>query len=103
MASDLRPGVSQPIQEVDWSCQPVAVVFGNELVGITEEMRGLCDGTFYIPMMGLTDSFNLSVTSAITLSYLKLLGGIKPGDLAPSEREKVSESPPFLGVWQAGS
>lgn len=90
IASDLKPDRQpKPIQDVDWASTPVAVVFGNELVGITEEMREQCDETFYIPMLGLADSFNLSVGSAITLSYLKLLGGIKPGDLPPDEKDKV--------------
>jgi len=90
IASDLKLVKNPiPIQEVDWSSSPVAVVFGNELVGITEEMREACDQTFFVPMVGLADSFNLSVGSAITLSYLKLLGGIKPGDLPVCERERI--------------
>ena len=90
VASDLKPHKNPiPIQDFDWSSSPVAVVFGNELTGITEEMCEACDHTFYVPMVGLADSFNLSVGSAITLSYLKLLGGIKPGDLTEKEREKL--------------
>lgn len=88
LASDLKPGTTPtPIQEVDWQARKIAVVMGNEERGITQEMRDLCDGTYQIPMMGFAESFNLSVSTAVTLAYLSSLGGLKHGDLSQTEKD----------------
>jgi tRNA (guanosine-2'-O-)-methyltransferase len=88
LASDLKPGTEPlPIQEVDWAGQKVAVVMGNEERGITDEMRVACDGTYYVPMKGFAESFNLSVGTAVTLAFLDSLGGLKHGDLPQGEKE----------------
>ncbi len=47
-----------------------AFVFGNEHSGISSESKKLSDGEFFIPMYGFTESFNVSVAAAITLSYV---------------------------------
>ena len=48
----------------------LAVVFGNEHRGVSEEMRALADGTFSIPMRGFVESLNISVAAAITIQAL---------------------------------
>lgn len=45
----------------------LALVFGNEHEGISEEVRGFCSGTVRIPMCGFVESLNLSVSAAILL------------------------------------
>lgn len=45
----------------------VALVFGNEHAGITEECLRYCDGNFIIPQVGMVQSLNISVACAITL------------------------------------
>jgi len=50
--------------------QPVALVFGNERDGISEELLGLTDGQMYVPQMGMVQSLNISVACAITLYEL---------------------------------
>jgi len=45
----------------------VALVFGNEHAGVTEECLKHCDGNFIIPMVGMVQSLNISVACAITL------------------------------------
>jgi tRNA (guanosine-2'-O-)-methyltransferase len=45
----------------------VALVFGNEHRGISEEMKEQADGLFYIPMYGMIQSLNISVAAAVTL------------------------------------
>lgn len=45
----------------------LCVVFGNEKVGLSEELVGACALTFRIPMVGMSESLNLSVSAAITL------------------------------------
>ena len=47
--------------------EPVALVFGNEHSGVSEELIGLCDGNFIIPQVGIIKSLNISVACAVTL------------------------------------
>ncbi len=46
---------------------PLAVVFGSEVRGVSDEARALADGAVMIPMVGLTASLNVSVSAAIIL------------------------------------
>ena len=46
---------------------PLALVFGNEHSGVTEEIRALADGNFIIPQVGMIQSLNISVACAVTL------------------------------------
>lgn len=43
-------------------------------------------------MLGFAESFNLSVSTAVTLAYINSLGGLKHGDLSSDEREKVGST-----------
>ncbi|GAB3226488.1 RNA methyltransferase [Algoriphagus aestuariicola] len=45
----------------------LALVFGNEHEGISEEVKSKADGLVHIPMLGFTDSFNISVSASIFL------------------------------------
>ncbi len=69
--------------------RPTAFLLGNEHAGLTPEARAACDLQYTIPMAGFTESFNLSVATAISLySFTQrrraLLGA--PGDLpAPAQ------------------
>lgn len=45
----------------------VALVFGNETFGVSEEIINLVDGTFIIPQVGIIKSLNISVACAVTL------------------------------------
>ena len=47
--------------------QSVALVFGNEHWGVSEEVRALADGNFVIPQVGMIQSLNISVACAVTL------------------------------------
>ncbi|MBA2250398.1 MAG: RNA methyltransferase [Chitinophagaceae bacterium] len=47
--------------------EPVALVFGNESIGVSNEIRALTDGSFIIPQVGIIKSLNISVACAITL------------------------------------
>jgi len=57
---------SIPYTSVDYT-QPLAVVFGNESEGISEEARHLADYIIKIPMIGMVQSLNLSVSVGIIL------------------------------------
>lgn len=47
--------------------QRVALVFGNEHDGVSEEIRALSDGNFIIPQVGIIRSLNISVACAVSL------------------------------------
>lgn len=47
--------------------EPVALVFGNEHSGISEEIIAMADGNFIIPQVGIIKSLNISVACAVTL------------------------------------
>lgn len=51
--------------------EPVALVFGTEKEGVTEEILDFADETLAIPMYGFTKSFNVSVAAAICMYELK--------------------------------
>ena len=81
------------LEELDFS-QPMALCFGNELDGVTDELFGLADETFKIPMYGFTQSFNLSVALALCMhtasnARRRILGS--PTDLKPSEAKALRE------------
>ena len=54
------------LYEIDFT-SPVALVFGNEHDGVSEEIRKLADGNFVIPQMGMIRSLNISVACAVCL------------------------------------
>ena len=58
------------INDIDLS-QPMALVFGTERRGISEEIMQEADEFVKIPMYGFTESFNISVSVAITLNVLR--------------------------------
>ncbi|MBS1729329.1 MAG: RNA methyltransferase [Bacteroidetes bacterium] len=45
----------------------IALVFGNEKDGVSEEMKLMVDGYFNIPQVGIIESLNISVACAITV------------------------------------
>ena len=47
--------------------EPIALVFGNEHSGVSDEIRALSDGNFLIPQVGIIRSLNISVACAVTL------------------------------------
>jgi tRNA (guanosine-2'-O-)-methyltransferase len=75
-------GARMTLAELDRT-RPTALVFGNEHLGVTDEMRALSDGSFAIPMCGFAESVNVSVAAGIAISTL-----CNPlaGDLSPKER-----------------
>ena len=54
------------LYEIDFT-KSVALVFGNEHSGVSEEIRQLADGNFLIPQSGIIQSLNISVACAVTL------------------------------------
>lgn len=47
--------------------QSMALVFGNEHSGVSEEALAFCNGNFIIPQVGMVQSLNISVACAVSL------------------------------------
>ncbi len=54
-----------PLNKMEFP-QKTAFLFGQEGAGVSEVSHELADGVFYIPMRGFSQSFNVSVSVAIT-------------------------------------
>lgn len=54
------------LYDIDLSAS-IALVFGNEHAGVTEEALRYCDGNFIIPQVGMVQSLNISVACAVSL------------------------------------
>jgi len=68
--------------------RPICLLFGNEHEGLSSQALERCAIRYTIPMFGMSESFNLSVSAAISLYSLtrrkrENLGS--PGDLSPEE------------------
>ncbi len=80
-----RNAVSLPDFEIGG---PVALIFGTEWHGVSENFLEFCDETVAIPMFGFTQSFNVSVAAAICMYELKqklLAAGIQ--HFIPEEKQ----------------
>ncbi len=51
--------------------QKMALVYGTELLGISDEVREMADEFVTIPMYGFTESFNISVSAAVIMHTLR--------------------------------
>lgn len=65
IATSLREPARE-LYEIDLTC-PVALVFGNESRGVTDEAIAGADASVYIPMMGMVESLNASVACSVAL------------------------------------
>ncbi len=50
----------------------IVLLLGEEVEGITADLRGTCDDLIEIPMMGKKESFNVSVAAGIALFKLAI-------------------------------
>ena len=69
---------------------PAAVVFGNEHRGCSDEVAAVADGALWIPMVGMVESFNVSVSAAIVLAE------------AYRQRAAVGTNAPRWDAWREG-
>lgn len=56
---------------------PMAIVFGNEVEGVSDEVLALCDTAIEIPQYGMKHSLNISVAAGIVLYRLMELSANK--------------------------
>jgi tRNA (guanosine-2'-O-)-methyltransferase len=57
---------SEDMYKVNFT-ESVALIFGNETFGVSDEIRKYADGDFIIPQVGIIKSLNISVACAVTL------------------------------------
>ncbi len=80
------------VDDFDLSKGKAALVFGSELPGISDIIKNEADEFIKIPMVGFTESFNISVSAAIILHYLT--GKLRhkeniPWQLTGDQKEKI--------------
>jgi tRNA (guanosine-2'-O-)-methyltransferase len=82
------------IHDIDAAKDKVALVFGNELRGLSTFAWQNADEKVKIPMYGFTESLNISASVAISLSSLltKLRQSEIDYGLSPQEREEITLS-----------
>ncbi len=71
----------------------IALVFGNEHAGISENARDHADYHLYIPMQGFVQSFNISVSVALTLGEItrkRIEEGMEKYLLGEDQKEQLS-------------
>lgn len=84
---------AQSLYAIDLS-MPIALVFGRERGGLSDEMLQHCDGNFIIPQMGMIQSLNVSVACAISVYEALRQRQAKgfydgPCRLAPAQQESL--------------
>ncbi len=77
-----------PIGEVDFA-QKTALVFGNEKEGVTPAMLAECDAQCVVPLVGFTQSFNVSVAAAVALYHARQSGPSDGAPLSEAEQEAL--------------
>jgi tRNA (guanosine-2'-O-)-methyltransferase len=90
VAAHLDPD-AVPIDQVDLT-QRTALVLGNELDGLSDEMLALADQRAFIPITGFVQSFNISVAAALCLYEARRqreAAATGYGDLDPADRERL--------------
>jgi len=86
---------SVDLYEIDFT-QSVALVFGNEHSGVSEEIRPLADGNFIIPQVGIIRSLNISVACAVCLyeafRQKRVAGHYSRNDFDPIAFDELAKS-----------
>jgi tRNA (guanosine-2'-O-)-methyltransferase len=96
IAATYLEDASIPHTDIDYT-QPIAVVFGNESEGISEEARNMADYVIKIPMFGMAQSLNLSVSVGIIL--YEALKQRMAKDFHKKTRLSPKEFQSFLKTW----
>jgi tRNA (guanosine-2'-O-)-methyltransferase len=79
----------ESIHEIDFSDKKIAIVFGNELRGVSPFGIEYADQKVRIPMYGFTESLNISVSVAICLNTLLRKMHEQLGSPGLSEEDKT--------------
>ena len=55
------------LHELNWNSEKIALVFGNEVTGVCDEVLHVADGCLEIPQWGVKHSLNISVSVGVVL------------------------------------
>ncbi len=69
LAGSLGEG-SVPLHDCDFTGK-IALVFGNKVDGASEAVIEIADGLFVIPLVGFSQSLNVSVSAGITVHHVR--------------------------------
>ncbi|MGJ8732174.1 MAG: TrmH family RNA methyltransferase [Cellulophaga sp.] len=69
----------------------IALFFGTERSGLSQEVLDKADGYVKIPMVGFSESLNISVSAAIILQHMttELKKAVKDWELTPEEKVAI--------------
>jgi tRNA (guanosine-2'-O-)-methyltransferase len=87
---------SQSLYELDLTA-PVALMFGNEQKGISQEALACLDGNFIIPQHGMVQSLNISVACAVSLFEASRQRTVKGMYSHPFDDNNVAHNEMFDG------
>lgn len=95
-------GAARPLGALSFAGK-VALVFGNERRGVSEEALALADASYAIPMHGFVQSLNVSVAAAISIAKAVERREVergRHGDLSEAEAAALRERFYVLAVKQ---
>lgn len=73
--------------------EPVALWFGAELVGVSDEARAAADGVVKLPMYGFAQSLNVSVAAALALRPVaERVRATGRGGMPPAQQDDLLEA-----------
>lgn len=110
-ATDLGPGATPVASPADLAPVPArfALVMGREVDGVSPMLLAAADRRLYLPMQGFTESFNLSVATALVLQRCfdadpTLAGAMDDGERAALRRQwftrLAGDNPPRRAEFQ---
>lgn len=91
-----------PLHEIPLD-RPLAVVFGQEHIGISPIVQQMADFHLMIPMQGFTDSLNISVAAGILLRELSHRLRQMPEaewNLSEAEKDELRKNWTLRNIWR---
>ena len=85
---------ARPLEALDFG-RKIALVFGSEHAGLSDELLAACDGRYQVPMRGFSQSLNVSVAAGISIYIAaslrrRAIGGAT--DLTPAEIAALAQA-----------
>lgn len=85
------PKAKRFIHEIPVEQQKIALVFGNEIKGVSANAMEQADELVKIPMFGFTESYNISVSAALCMQHFvnEIHNKVHNYNLSQQEQEEV--------------
>jgi len=61
------PAASVDYREFDYTTAPIILLMGSERKGLSPQLQSMCDAVVRIPMVGESDSLNISIATGVML------------------------------------